>query len=176
MDATPAGTRAVRWLRYSRRRSFSEIVLMDEFNPYAPPGARPPAPPADALPGLGVYRLVNWLYAALMLFCLISLLHSGTLRAEFHHLLVASIFLAPLLCFLLVMTRRAALFRRWYWVQALGTGWLFLLCLLDLTEGPGLRGIGVFMTAVNAAALFAGQHFLFARRLPGGAAAGRVAG
>ena len=142
---------------------------MDEFNPYAPPGARSPAPPPGEPPGFGAYRLVNWLYAALMLISLLSLLHRGTLRAEFHHLLVVSIFLAPLLCFFLVASRREGLFRRWYWVQALGTGWLFLLCLLDLTEGPGLRGIGVFMTAVNAAALFAGQHFLLAHRPPGGA-------
>ena len=142
---------------------------MDEFNPYRSPEAQPlPVGPLSEPPGFVAYRVVNWLYAGVMLVCLLILLGSGKLQAEFHHALVVSIFLAPLLCFCLVMSRREALFRRWYWVQAVGTGWLLLLCLLDLTEGAGLRGIGVFMTAVNAAALLAGQHFLLQRRLPGG--------
>ena len=141
---------------------------MDEFNPYAPPKAPPlPCEPGEP-PGFLAYRLANGLYGGLMGLSLVILLGSGTLRAEFSHALVVSIFLAPLLCFYLVATRRAAQFRRWSWVQALGIGGLLLLCLLDLTGGRGLRGIGVFMTAVNAAALLAGQHFLRLRRPPDG--------
>ena len=141
---------------------------MDEFNPYAPPKSAPLPAVAGEPPGFGAYRLVNGLYGGLMSLSLLILLGSGTLRAEFSHALVVSIFLAPLLCFYWVVTRREVQFRRWYWVQALGTGALLLLCLLDVIEGRGLRGIGVFMTAVNAAALLAGQHFLRLRRRPDG--------
>lgn len=141
---------------------------MEEFNPYAPPKAPPLPSAAGEPPGFMAYRLANGLYGGLMGLSLVILLGSGTLRAEFSHALVVSIFLAPLLCFYLVVTRRAAQFRRWLWVQTLGTGALLLLCLLDIAEGGGLRGIGVFMTAVNAAALLLGQHFLRLRQPPDG--------
>lgn len=134
---------------------------MDEFNPYAPPRSAAPAPLPPAAPrGFRVYCLVNWLYAAAMLLALGILLRSGTLRAEFSHLLVVAIFLAPLLSFALVLGRGTAPFLRWFWVQGLGSAGLVLLCLLDLTEGRGLRGIGVFMALVNVLALGAGAHFL----------------
>jgi hypothetical protein len=135
---------------------------MDEFNPYASPRAGDPSPlsPFVEPPGFQVYRLVNWLYAGAMLVALVILLRSGTLRAEFHHLLVVAIFLAPVLSFVLVLKRCTAQFHRWFWVQGLGSAALLLLCLLDFTEGRGLRGIGVFMTLANALALFAGEHFL----------------
>ncbi|MBV2133476.1 hypothetical protein KRX52_11815 [Pseudomonas sp. MAP12] len=142
---------------------------MDEFNPYAPPRSRDPAPldPTAAPPGFAAYRWLNWLYAGVMLVALLILLGGGTLRAEFSHLLVVAIFLAPSLSFALVLARREAWFRRWYWVQGLGSAVLLLFCFLDITGGHGLRGIGVFMTAVNAAALFAGEHFLRVRGTPG---------
>ena len=140
---------------------FDRCALMDEFNPYAPPRSRGSAPvaPVGAAPGFAVYRLVNGLYATIMLVCLLILLRSGTLHAEFHHLLVVSIFLAPLLSFVLVLRRRWVLLGRWRWLHGLGTAALLLLCFLDLSEGRGLRGIGVFMTLVNAAALLAGEYF-----------------
>ncbi|HYQ37909.1 MAG TPA: hypothetical protein VER09_03095 [Pseudomonas sp.] len=139
---------------------------MDEFNPYAPPRAGEPSPLSPRLEprGFQAYRLVNWLYAGAMLAALLILLRSGTLRAEFHHLLVVAIFLAPVLSFALVLKRCTVQFHRWFWVQGLGSAALLLLCLLDFTEGRGLRGIGVFMTLANALALFAGEHFLELRQ------------
>lgn len=144
---------------------------MDEFNPYAPPRSRDPAPlyvPSEP-PGFVVYRLVNGLYAGVMLLALLILLRSGTLQAELSHLLVVAIFFAPLFCFALVVSRREPLFRRWRWVQGVGSGVLLLFCFLDIAEGRGLRGIGVFMTLANALALVAGEYFL---RLRQSAAAG----
>lgn len=140
---------------------------MDEFNPYAPPRCGAPAPLPPAAPrGFRAYCLVNWLYAAAMLLALLILLRSGTLRAELHHLLVVAICLAPLVSFALVLGRCTAPFLRWFWVQGLGSAGLVLLCLLDLSEGRGLRGIGVFMTLANVLALFAGAHFLERRAAP----------
>ena len=136
---------------------------MDEFNPYAPPRSGDPGPRSGEPRGFLAYCLVNWLYAGVMLCALLILLRSGTVRAEFHHLLVVAIFLAPVLSFVLVLRRCTTQFRHWFWVQGLGSAGLVLLCLLDLTEGRGLRGIGVFMTLANVMALYAGAHFMALR-------------
>lgn len=139
---------------------------MDEFNPYAPPRSQVSVTGSlpSASPGFAAYLLVNGLYAGVMLLALLILLRSGTLRAEFSHLLVVAIFLAPLFSCALVYARRGSLFRRWRWVQGVGSGVLLLFCFLDITEGRGLRGIGVFMTLANALALFVGEHFLRLRQ------------
>ncbi|WPP45081.1 hypothetical protein [Pseudomonas sp. AN-1] len=149
---------------------------MDEFNPYAPPRSRDPAPlrMSGEPPGFATYRLLNGLYAGVMLLALLILLLNGTLQAEFSDLLVLAIFLAPLLSFALVLGRRRQAFRRWRWFQAAGSGVLLLFCLQDVVGSGVLNRAGLFMTLANLFSLGAGQYFLVRRLSPG--AAGEAAG
>ncbi|THG83416.1 hypothetical protein E5198_07580 [Pseudomonas sp. A-1] len=149
---------------------------MDEFNPYAPPRspvAVPPAVPPEPA-GYALYRWLNLLYGAAMGLSLLVLAGGGRLQALPVHLLVVSIFLAPLLSFALVLGRRRQAFRRWRWFQAAGSGVLLLFCLQDVVGSGVLNRAGLFMTLANLFSLGAGQYFLARRLSPG--AAGEAAG